>query len=452
MSHSGDVWDAFHGQQEISIADFLRWLAGVETLIVDKQHEYARCMIQLQLEAAAAAADAASPGASERLEAARTSARQALEEVKELLEVFCMSLQRLPMDLAELSAFSTSNAALGAGLAASGVVAAAVAGTHVQKLPALPPEALTAAGDCPICLLPLRGDAPRAGSDSGEPGVVALECGGNGHGCGKGHVFHRACLLDWCKLSDRCPLCRAAIAPEESTEAAAMRQQRPSSAAANFAGGCGLASWSSASSPSQRGLSTGGLTQRPTGRDAAQQPVQLRSSLFGWQPPTAAKTAPKGGSGGSSSPSLLWRGRPAAPGRPGSSGRAPRGPLLDRDLRRTRSQSCLPSASIGVTSADQLVSQTASLPRKTQPGRPAQLGFGKYSGHWAHREQMKMTAKLSSAEAAPQDGQVDPAGSAGSLPAARVLQAAGGGFGIGVRPRSSNGQRVAGFVFKAKRK
>ncbi|KAM0926365.1 hypothetical protein ACQ4PT_003466 [Festuca glaucescens] len=52
------------------------------------------------------------------------------------------------------------------------------------------------AGDCPVCLEPLRG-----GSGAGE--VTAA------HACG--HVFHAACIEPWLDRHDSCPVCRCTV-------------------------------------------------------------------------------------------------------------------------------------------------------------------------------------------------------------------------------------------------
>lgn len=123
------------GTDEVAAAaaDVLTWLAGVEMLIADRQHEYARRMFQLQVEAASGDPDQA------RLGSARASARSALDEVRELLGVFCQTLSRLP---GELTQSTTATSLLSAvphtgGTSAATAAAAAKAAHAVEKMPAL---------------------------------------------------------------------------------------------------------------------------------------------------------------------------------------------------------------------------------------------------------------------------------------------------------------------------
>lgn len=60
--------------------------------------------------------------------------------------------------------------------------------SFIQKLPES--HVHEPGSDCPICLSAMTSD------------IVALPCGSGRH------CFHRECILDWAKLSTRCPLCR----------------------------------------------------------------------------------------------------------------------------------------------------------------------------------------------------------------------------------------------------
>lgn len=158
-------------------ADTLAWLARADLLIADKQRHYANRIRELRLEASAPP-DLRRP---DRIARIRGLALQALEDVRELLELVKDTMQNLPPQL--LPAMSASSASTPSGRAAA-----------TEFLARLPAKPVAANGDCPICLDEL--------SATGAGDVVCLPCGGGAHS------FHRQCIMEWAALSAKCPLCR----------------------------------------------------------------------------------------------------------------------------------------------------------------------------------------------------------------------------------------------------
>jgi len=187
-------------------ADTLTWLAGIELLISEKQQEYAQRMLQLQLEAAVPAEQRNT----ERIAALRASARESLDEVRELLGLLRSTLDQLPTHLHEApesiavaSAVPDPTVARPVGAhACPSMAEVAAASAFVERLPSVPFRGNRAgiATDCPICLHTLFESHPTRTHE-----VVALPCG-NGT-----HCFHRHCIHEWVRLSACCPLCRKGL-------------------------------------------------------------------------------------------------------------------------------------------------------------------------------------------------------------------------------------------------
>lgn len=175
-------------------ADTLAWVSRVEAMITAKQLEYANRMRELQLEMLAPACQRC-PVSIRRV---RGLARKALADVRELMHMLRDTIMAMPPQLT------------GAATRAAGGAVQSPAGDGATSAVAFV-DGLAAAAACddavcPICLSDFA--CGRSASDGAAFGAgdddtaVALRCGGGAH------VFHRACLRDWARLSSRCPLCR----------------------------------------------------------------------------------------------------------------------------------------------------------------------------------------------------------------------------------------------------
>mmetsp|Transcript_6283 Transcript_6283/g.15059 ORF Transcript_6283/g.15059 Transcript_6283/m.15059 type:complete len:566 (-) Transcript_6283:43-1740(-) len=185
-------------------ADTLTWLAGIELLISEKQQEYAQRMLQLQLEAAVPSEERDS----ERITSLRASARESLDEVRELLGLLRSALDQLPTHLHESPPdhFASTMPDLGLPVGAQAcpsMAEVAAASAFVERLSAVPSQGCKTGipTDCPICLHALFDAKPPSRSEE----VLALPCG-NGT-----HCFHRHCIHEWVRLSACCPLCRKGL-------------------------------------------------------------------------------------------------------------------------------------------------------------------------------------------------------------------------------------------------
>mmetsp|Transcript_54168 Transcript_54168/g.100051 ORF Transcript_54168/g.100051 Transcript_54168/m.100051 type:complete len:582 (-) Transcript_54168:68-1813(-) len=188
-------------------ADTLTWLAGIELLISEKQQEYAQRMLQLQLEAAVPNEERDS----DRITSLRASARESLDEVRELLGLLRSALDQLPSHLHDAPdniSVEPSIPDLGlqtrpGGQACPSMAEVAAASAFVERLPSIPSQGCRSGipTDCPICLHALFDAKQPARSEE----VVALPCG-NGT-----HCFHRHCIHEWVRLSACCPLCRKGL-------------------------------------------------------------------------------------------------------------------------------------------------------------------------------------------------------------------------------------------------
>lgn len=166
---------------------------------MERQREYVRRMLELQLEGALAPEERCP----DRTAAARSRARSALEDIREILGAMNNTVDELPARVR--SAAPVRAATRGVRDSDRDAVMRAL-----SMLEALPTPEEDSAEDCPICLDSLAcapcEDSAAGPSEGSDADVVAL-------GCGRGaHRFHRCCIKGWAKLSVQCPLCREPIA------------------------------------------------------------------------------------------------------------------------------------------------------------------------------------------------------------------------------------------------
>lgn len=165
-------------------ADTLDWIVRVEGMISAKQVEYTKRMDDLQAELDLPEVDRCGP----RICWSRSRAKTAVDDMRELLWMLRDTIDRMPSQLLQAAPADGMASMPGIGEVATRVV---------DELLDIPAASLSCGDeDCPICLSALTG---------GEDSVVALPCGA-------GHRFHRQCMRDWARLSERCPLCRAVFA------------------------------------------------------------------------------------------------------------------------------------------------------------------------------------------------------------------------------------------------
>lgn len=183
---SPEQGEALTASVDASAADVHAWVSRLEILILDRQHDYIKRILELQLEAALPEADRC-PARAAR---SRAAARVALDEIRRHLAALHDTVGLRPQ------------------LARSVRGNINVATEIVKRLPSIAIN--TSAGDCPICLCDLS-STPEEPNCIGECGssantdVVALPCGRGAH------RFHRYCIQNWTKLSAKCPLCRQEI-------------------------------------------------------------------------------------------------------------------------------------------------------------------------------------------------------------------------------------------------